>query len=267
MMTKGLKELLLVDNEELQLQSQLEQVKLEHARAGRDDCSRTGNSVSEETRGPKFDAYRASKQVPKFDDKDIDEYLTNFEKVCLAYDYPRDQWRNILHPLVSGKALKAFNHMTVDEVRDYDIFKECILSEYKITSEVLHAKFRISTIHSDETYCDFAKFVMTLFNKWIHSAEASNDLEKLKQTFMLEQFYESSRESIDMKLHIIDKKPDSIVEAGRYADEYAAIHKTTRPHDASSKFSSKHSYSKAKATEPKSNFTHTSKVDPCHLIE
>ena len=44
------------------------------------------------------------------------------------------------------------------------------------------------------------------------------------------------RVSVDKKLYSIDKKPDSVVEAGHYADKYATIRKSLHARENRNKF-------------------------------
>jgi hypothetical protein len=54
-----------------------------------------------------FSVSSATKRLAKSDERDVDLYLTTFEKVATAESWPRDYWCAILQPLLTGKAQKA----------------------------------------------------------------------------------------------------------------------------------------------------------------
>ena len=57
---------------------------------------------------PVFRLDTAIKFIPKFDEKNVEEYLIAFEKICEVNDWPRDKYASILQPSVIGKGIKVF---------------------------------------------------------------------------------------------------------------------------------------------------------------
>ena len=50
-----------------------------------------------------------------------------------------------LHSKLSGKALKAYDRLTVDEIVNYNFVKQTILDELELVAEVYRVKFRSCT--------------------------------------------------------------------------------------------------------------------------
>ena len=123
---------------------------------------------------------------------------------------------------MSGKALKAYDRLTVDEIVDYNVVKQTILDELELVSEVYRVKFRSCTKRVAETYSDFAHYMSMQFDRWT-KAEQITDFESLKQLMFREQFYDKVPQ--DLKVHVSEKKRTSLVEVARAADEYAVLHK------------------------------------------
>ena len=66
---------------------------------------------------------------PYDEDEDIEHYLTTFERLVAASQWPFDTWALCLVPLLKGKARPAFVAMNAEESHDY-------LSEASHTPEV-----------------------------------------------------------------------------------------------------------------------------------
>ena len=60
----------------------------------------------------------AVKLVPKFSENDV-ETLLSFEKVAELNNFPPDKYAAILQAHLTGKALKVFTELSVEECRDY----------------------------------------------------------------------------------------------------------------------------------------------------
>ena len=50
----------------------------------------------------------AIKFISKLDEKNVEEYLIAFEKICEVNDWPRDKYASILQPSLIGKGIKFF---------------------------------------------------------------------------------------------------------------------------------------------------------------
>ena len=61
------------------------------------------------------------------------------------------------------------------------------------------------------------------FKRWLTSVNAFDDIERLKQEFMLERLYETIPN--EMKLWCKDKKFVNITDACKGCDEYVTMHK------------------------------------------
>ena len=172
--------------------------------------------------GPRFDVHKASAVLPHYDEREIEMYLSNFEKTADVSGWPRDKWSVILQPKLSGKALKAYDRLTVVEIVDYNVVKQTILDELELVAEVYRVKFRSCTKRVAETYSDFAHYMSMQFDRWT-KAEQITDFESLKQLMLREKFYDKVPQ--DLKVHVSEKKRTSLVEVARAADEYAVLHK------------------------------------------
>jgi len=65
----------------------------------------------------------AVKLVPKFSESDVETFLISFEKVAELNNFPPDKYAAVLQAHLTGKALKVFTELSVEECRDYPTLK------------------------------------------------------------------------------------------------------------------------------------------------
>ena len=111
--------------------------------------------------------------------------MTDFERVCIDYRFPRDEWCNFLSSVVTGKAAKEFSKLTQHELNNYHKCRELILSEIQITLEMHRLRFRKSDKKPNKSYAEYGIFLQAQFNKWIGALNVNNDINRLKEIMML----------------------------------------------------------------------------------
>ena len=70
------------------------------------------------------------KLVPKFSESDVETFLLSFEKVAELNNFPPEKYAAILQAHLTGKALKVFTELSVEECRDYPTLKAALLQAY-----------------------------------------------------------------------------------------------------------------------------------------
>ena len=74
---------------------------------------------------------------PYDEDEDIEHYLTTFERLAAAGQWPFDTWALCLVPLLKGKVRASFVAMNAEESHDYGKVKQAILQKFE-----LHARLK-----------------------------------------------------------------------------------------------------------------------------
>jgi len=145
----------------------------------------------------------AVKLVPKFSEHDTETFLISFEKIAELRNFPADKYAAVLQAHLTGKALKVFTELSVEECRDYPTLKAALLQAYSVVPEVYRKRFRgITKSHSD-TYSEFAFRLSTQFTCWIESEGAYFDVDLLRDLMQHEQF-QSNRET-ELRVWLIDQ--------------------------------------------------------------
>ena len=93
------------------------------------------------------------------------------------------------------------------------ILKKAILTAYELCPDVYRRRFGSSRKFSNETYADSAFKLTQAFKRWLNGVKTCEDVERLRETFLMEQFMESM--GTDLKLWLTDRDPKSLDEMAR----------------------------------------------------
>src|ERR1043165_4657999 len=170
----------------------------------------------------------AVKFVPKFDEANIEHYFVSFEKAMNIHKFPRDKWTALLHPQLTGKAQQVFSELSLEGCKNYDTLKQALLTAFARVPEFYWKRFRSLVKGPQETFSAFAFRLALPFQRWLEGEDALNDLPKVLEVFKLEQFVNC----LPVEIHrwIIDKKPSSLAQASKLADEIAILYKPFPAH-------------------------------------
>ena len=101
-----------------ELQMQIELAKMQNNNNGKE------NVDERQDRANNFNLVNASKRLYKFDENFVDEYIEIFEKMASLEGWPQDKWCAIIQPHLLGKAQKAYNELTIDELSNFEMLKQ-----------------------------------------------------------------------------------------------------------------------------------------------
>lgn len=161
--------------EKLELQLEIEKTKLAATQAA-------------STAPPSLQVAVPKPKLPKYDQTidEVDVYLDQFERYAFTNKWPRDNWANILSPLLTGKALQAYVSLPLDDASDYDTVKKAILQLYLLTEEGYRQKFRDNCPEKGETVSQFASRMCHYFDRWIELSGVGKTFESLRDLVLRE---------------------------------------------------------------------------------
>ena len=207
---------------------EMKNLELQMQRATAIAAAAAGNNITgpqlQTARVEHFRVVDAARMVPKFDPSDLENYLLSFERICTVNAWPRDYWSAILQTQLAGKALKVFAELSEQDCSNYDMLKKALLVAYELCPEVYRKRFRSFTKLTHDTYADFAFKLHNVFKRWLEGVKAHDDIEALRQTMLLEQFFSVLPD--ELKLWLTDQKPKTLPQAAQLADQYVALHKS-----------------------------------------
>ncbi|KAI3377106.1 hypothetical protein L3Q82_000303 [Scortum barcoo] len=163
--------------------------------------------------------------VPRLDEgDDIEQYLTTFERLAVAYQWPEVDWAVRLIPHLTGKARAAYVAMAADETSDYKKVKEAILLKYEINEEVYRQRFREPDVRPYESPREFYNRLKDLYNKWLQPEKRTKD--QIGEILVLEQFYRSL--SPELRVWVKERDPESAREAAQLVETFLAARRGSK---------------------------------------
>ncbi len=155
--------------------------------------------------------------VPKLEEGDnTEQYLTTFERLAAAYQWPEVDWAVRLIPYLTGKAQAAYVDMASEDTFDYKRVKEAVLAKYEINEEVYQQRFREPDIRPNKNLKEFYNRLKDLYDKWIQPAKKTK--EQVGETLILKQFYCSL--SLELRVWVKERDPESAREAAQLVETF-----------------------------------------------
>ena len=170
-----------------------------------------------------FDAAKNIRLVPKFQEKSVDKYFPQFEKIAANLKWPREFWPTLLQSVLIGKAAEVYSALSLAESSDYDKVKDTILKAYQLVPEAYRQRFRKYKKFENQTYVEFAREKEDLFDQWFRSKKIPDSYDNLRQLILIEEFKECVHQ--DLRSHLEDKNVKTLEDAAVLSDTYTLTHK------------------------------------------
>ena len=130
-----------VDAELVKLNLERERIKLELLR--------------EQNRARTTQTDPSEKYVPTFDEEHPELFFSQFEKLAVIHQWPRERWAVLLSNVFSGEARNVYNGLTIADSLDYSKVKSAILHTYKRVPVHYQQIFRSSQKIDGQTCVEF----------------------------------------------------------------------------------------------------------------
>ena len=139
-----------------------------------------------------------------------------FEKKAAEFKWPRERWVALVSNVLKGKALEAYDKMSVTDLDDYEEFKTAILKAYELRPEAYRAMFRGARKRPADTYVNYARYLEETLEKWLLSEETAT-YQDLKEQILMEHFTNTADREIAAKIR--EKRFKTVKEASTWADD------------------------------------------------
>lgn len=128
--------------------------------------------------------------MPK-DSAELPTYFESIDSIFTMYRVPDDIKSNLFIAHLSGKPKSVISKLSIDELKNYDTVKACILKEFQITARELRARFTQATERDDESHTAFrARLELTLMH-YLKSRDANIDVKKLIDLLVADKMKDS----------------------------------------------------------------------------
>ena len=104
-----------------------------------------------------FDAAKNIRLVPRFHEKNVENFFPQFEKVAESLKWPKEVWPTLLQSVLFGRAAHIYSSMSIEDSTDYEKVKVAILRGYELVPEAYRQKFRNYKKIDSQTFVEFAR--------------------------------------------------------------------------------------------------------------
>ena len=183
----------------------------------------TASPVVSDVSIPIKDLDRFVKFIPIFEESDIENYFTAFEKNAVVLSWDKTIWSFLVQIKFVGKARQVYLSLPDTVSSNYYLLKKAILKAYDLVPESYRTSFRANDKKLSETHVEFVQRKRVGLTHWIRTSNVSN-MDDLKNLFIAEQFMNSL--TVNKQLYLKERCQD-VSDPYRLAqiiDEYDAIH-------------------------------------------
>ena len=119
---------------------------------------------------------------------------------------------------INGESPECFSELSLKECCNYDIFKQALPRAYARVPEFHRKQFRTLIKGRCESFSNYAFRLGTCFKAWFDGKQAQEDMRRLKQVLLIEQFVKC----LPKELHrwVIEKAPKTSFDAAKFANEH-----------------------------------------------
>lgn len=184
-----------------QLELQLEQIKLERAKAelelprmktapkSSDDDSKNKSETCDSLDSLIKSVKTLTIRIPSRPEG-WGLFFTSLERSFITKNVPDKFKAEILLNLLGEKASNVISYISDNELSEYDKVKKIVLREFQPTPQSCLEQFRKTTRQANETHVQFASRLTTSFDYYLKLREVS-DFEKLKQLIVSDKMFQT----------------------------------------------------------------------------
>src|SRR5688572_23959433 len=131
--------------------------------------------------------------LPKMpnDMMEVPLYFETVENAFRSFNVQEQFWVKLLLPLMTPKARTVLNRLSFADLDDYQIVKQHLLKEFKLTPREYRSKFIDAKKTVEETYTMFTARLKNLLNYYVKSRKVDKNFEKLFDLLVADKLKES----------------------------------------------------------------------------
>jgi len=172
-------------------EAEIELKRAEHERLLKIDADRAKQEASLAARTKKFaDSIKHVLVKMSDDPAELPMFFAGVENLYKMYEIPVDLQAKLLLPWLSKKARVITNRLSLRELDDYNVVKQRILTEFRLTSREYLSRFQEAQKQSDESYVYFRGRLQNLLRYYLQSRNA-DDFEKVVDVLVSDRLKET----------------------------------------------------------------------------
>jgi len=125
------------------------------------------------------DALRYSMVEMSDEPGELHHFFTTLESVYESFGVPSDIQSKLLLPLVSKQAKQLLSRLTSDQLADYEVVRDFLLAEFRLTSSQYRDRFQTTSKVPSETFTLYCSKIKSLFMYYLKSKQVGDDFNLL----------------------------------------------------------------------------------------
>lgn len=211
----------------LELEFKREQAALEaeERRAQREheiELARMRGATQEAQVGGDALFYKARSAVPKFNEKDPEDFFAAFEQMAETLCWQPERWALLAQSAFPAKAQGAYLGLSTETRGNYSRVKEEVLKAYEVTAEHYRSKFRETKKQPGKSFSEYAHDLERNLDRWWRTLGADS-MEKVREAVLLEQFLQGV--ATEVKIYLGERRVATVEEAASLAEDYVIFTK------------------------------------------
>jgi len=180
--------------------------------------------------------------LPQMADGEVLTFFQSFERILRLNNVDCSLWGRLLPGLLSSRALKVFNRLSVEQARNYETIKSAILDNYDLGATTYLKSFRTMRRTGTNNYVTHLHNMRETLERYVNAAGIT-DFQTLFDDMLKQQFMQSLPSEV--KAYVMHKQCKTAQQSAEAADLSFQIDKVKREDGIRQQFGQVHSHQNA----------------------
>ena len=152
----------------------------------------------------------------------IEEYLSNFVRICSMHNIAKGEYCRYLAPKLPPSLSAILVRMPIDKANDFKALKSAIFSQYLLDADYFRSRFYSLTQDTFESAFEYVRCLRELQEKWLSSEKVEESYAAVLDFFLKNQFMR--KVSTDKTVFLKERTPDPLDKLCELSDVFDQAH-------------------------------------------
>ena len=152
----------------------------------------------------------------------IEEYLSNFVRICSMHNIAEGDYCRDLAPKLPPSLSAILVRMPIDKANDFKALESAIFSQYLLDADYFRSRFYSLTQDTFESAFEYVRRLRELLEKWLSSEKVEETYAAVLDFFLENQFMRKL--STDKTVFLKERTPDTLDELCELSDVFDRAH-------------------------------------------
>ena len=160
--------------------------------------------------------------LKSLDREDIENYLTQFERLCKLNNIPENKYCAYIASKLPYQLVEILTRVPVSDASNYTLFKENVSRKYLLNSDFFKKRFYALNIQVGDSNAEFFRKLKETFDRWLQSEKVGLEYIDLYNFFILQRYFQ--RIDTDKYVYLRERDLSDIDQIAKAADVYDVAH-------------------------------------------